>query len=753
MEQRLRSSCEYFDIDEQTRNQFFHLRISAENLARSNYCDRRVKDITLTQIYEIMIACGCISNEQAERIKALEIKTELDNIIGISSNIEQVRALVEADNKVVLISDMYLGEEIIRKMLMRIDPLFERIPIYVSSDYGVTKASGSLFEVVAEKENHGQYKQWLHIGDNTDSDILSASSLGIRTDHFCYENLLLYEKQLIDSSESNVTFQLVIGAARNGRLNHKNSESEYINTTEERAFEIGCSIGGPLLLPYIIWILKNSVHKGIKKLCFMARDGYVLKMIADRLIELNGLEIETKYFYGSRKSLRMPSLTMESNDLNIIIDNSSIHMIRSMEEIADLLEVPVELFRDYLPRYEKLSNKLLTTHAVKEIIASLCGDVSFQLYLLEIQQGKRELLLSYIKQEVGEIDACVAFVELFGSGLTQECLSKICKGAGNGPVQTFFMNKVRFKYKESGINYVYMPIDEPLAYITEEMCRAPHGQTVGYKKVNGRIVPILGTDEQEQLKRYGYHLYMEGVMSFVDFYHESIKNNHNIDIKDNTHLYLQYLRYITKTPDKEVLDYFGDMPFNHTGRDKEEAMFAPKLSKEQLQKLFLTRYNEPLDLYYKGSSLEYSLLRCSDEEKELVSRYKSKNKEINWSRVRNSIPGLDVGWGEEHAFADEYDLIAENIILYAAGKKGQLLYSQLINRPEYNIIAWIDSEYMKYQAQQIQVQNPVVIKELEYEQVVIAVLDKLVADEIMTNLLSLGVPRSKILWIQPKVRQ
>ncbi|WP_139243379.1 hypothetical protein [Anaerocolumna xylanovorans] len=750
MEQYLQKNKEYKDIDEHIRNHFYYLRISAEKLARSNYCDNFINDITLAQIYEIIGACGLLSEEQLERIKALEIKVELENIIGISSNIEEVRSLIEAGNKVVLISDMYLGEEIIRKMLIKADAVFKAIPIYVSSDYSKTKESGKLYELVAEKENKGFYKQWVHRGDNLDADILSAASYGIQAEHYQFEELQPYEKQLVYSSENNVTVQLLIGTARNGRIFYTENKLEIKAVLDKKAFEIGSSIGAPVLLPYIIWILKQCEKKGIRRLYFVARDGYVLKKIADRVIELNKQDIKTSYFYGSRKALRMPSIDTINDDLGRIIKNSSIHMIHSLEEIADLFEVPLAVLRCYLPKYEKLEKKILTTSAVEAIIGILSEDIHFGQQVYEIQREKRKLLVSYIKQEVGVIDHTVAFVELFGSGLTQECLAKICKDISNEPIQSFFFNKVRLSKKEFGISYVYMPIDEPLAYIVEELCRAPHGQTIGYKDEDGTIVPVLGADEQAALERHGYNRYIDGVMQFVDLYNGVL--NYNINVDEHIPFYLQYLKYITQTPDEETLNYFGEMPFNHTGRDREEALFAPKLSREQLQQIFLTRYNEPIEMYYKGSSLEYSLLRCSEEEKELVLQYKRKNRENNWNRTPNSCPGIDAGWGENHTFADEYNLIEKNIILYAAGKRGQLLHSQLMHRPEYNILAWIDTNYEKYQAQKLDIQNPAVIRELEYDQVVIGVLDKKVVDEIITVLLELGVPKKKILWIKPRPR-
>ena len=49
-------------------------------------------------------------------------------------------------------------------------------------------------------------------------------------------------------------------------------------------------------------------EKGIQKLFFIARDGYILKKIADILIEKYRYPIATVYLYGSRKAWRLPSI-------------------------------------------------------------------------------------------------------------------------------------------------------------------------------------------------------------------------------------------------------------------------------------------------------------------------------------------------------------------------------------------------------------------------------------------------------------
>ena len=66
------------------------------------------------------------------------------------------------------------------------------------------------------------------------------------------------------------------------------------------------ALGGPMLFPYVYWILEDSKKRGVENLYFIARDGFVLKVIADRIIANKSINLSTYYLIGSRVSWRDP---------------------------------------------------------------------------------------------------------------------------------------------------------------------------------------------------------------------------------------------------------------------------------------------------------------------------------------------------------------------------------------------------------------------------------------------------------------
>ena len=63
---------------------------------------------------------------------------------------------------------------------------------------------------------------------------------------------------------------------------------------------------GPILLSYVVYILRDAEKRKVRKLYFLSRDGYILCKIAKILCVSYKLPIECEYLYVSRLALRAP---------------------------------------------------------------------------------------------------------------------------------------------------------------------------------------------------------------------------------------------------------------------------------------------------------------------------------------------------------------------------------------------------------------------------------------------------------------
>ena len=63
-------------------------------------------------------------------------------------------------------------------------------------------------------------------------------------------------------------------------------------------------VTAPVLFCYVGYVIESAVKLGIQRIYFLARDGYILKSIADVIIKKRELDIDTHYLYVSRYALR-----------------------------------------------------------------------------------------------------------------------------------------------------------------------------------------------------------------------------------------------------------------------------------------------------------------------------------------------------------------------------------------------------------------------------------------------------------------
>lgn len=93
--------------------------------------------------------------------------------------------------------------------------------------------------------------------------------------------------------------------------------------------------------------------------------------------------------------------------------------------------------------------------------------------------------------------------------------------------------------------------------------------------------------------------------------------------------------------------------------------------------------------------------------------------------------------------------VSDRLVLYGAGAVGIHLESYIRSIKGSNIICWVDRSYMDLQST-LDVISPKQITNYDYDYVIIAILRESVVQSAKKDLLALGVPEEKILWIEQK---
>ena len=705
------------------RNNFYNLRIQIEMLTRRMYCHGEIEDITLNQIYETMYLVGMINKGDINYLIELEKEIELKNTIGIKENIDLVKKLLNDGKSVIAVSDMYLDANTIHEMLCIADKCLSNIKVYVSSETKKTKLSGNMYRLVQRKEGIN-YHEWFHKGDNLLSDVQMASRFGINAIHYKYVNLNNLEKNILD--EKDMQSQLVIGATKNIRLLNQLSYKE----------NMGNCIGAVILYPYVEWIIKKSIHKEIKRLYFVARDGYILKKIADIIINKCGYNIKTKYIYGSRSAWRIPVINKENFEEVLSLSNMS--YIKNINNLGKILGLASSEIFPFIPNEYKKNGLLLSTGALNRLLNELRENNEFWKYMDQKNRDKKDLAIGYLKQEINIDDDKFAFVELHGSGYTQICLGKLIHNFYDKKIENFYYTMDTLPLTNECTFNVFIPgqLSQPL--ILEALCRAEHGQTVGYEKEKNKIIPILDDNEIRHLKNYQYSEYIKGVLLFAQYF----ENN---SVEENVNISYKCLKYIAETPDREVINFIAGIPFELTGY-KKAVEFAPVLTKKQMIDIYVL--GNIVEKNYDGASFSYSEMKTAVQGIN-IDFYKNVGRNFAGRCIR-----LPFKWRKRISDRSKSQIRlcygmekGSKIVIYGAGNLGNNLYTVFKKKKIFDVVLWVDKWFEECSKRGLPVENPESIKEVRFDYIVIAVVDYQNFTSIKEKLLSLDIHPSKFNWI------
>lgn len=710
---------------------FYELRTGAEELARQVARVDGRQDVTIEEIYKALATTACITEIQQKELEMLEVETEHNNALGIARNIHLLKNLKDRGEHVVLISDMYLGEKNIRYILSGIDSLFTEIPIYVSSDYGKTKGAGGLYQIVKSKEKVS-FSDWTHYGDNEYADIKSALDLGIKAIHLAPENAAEYEQP-----QKDFYYQLSCGI------------SKYIRGfgNGDTASEVGSSLAGSILYPYVSWVLKKSVELDIARLYFVARDGWILKQIADVIIQIRNYPVKTSYIYGSRKAWRLPSYEGSKEDFDRIIKWSNMDEVLCLNDLAEVFQLTMEELRPFLQEEFRKTEGSCQLHRIQILNFSekLGENEAFRKYLVEKQTDNRKRVIQYLQQEIEVADERFAFVELSGTGLTQQCLARLIKKFYNGEIRNFFF-KLDTIQKEKWCQFInFYPSYLNRSYMLELLCRAPHGQTKGYIEGGGKIEPVIEEAEGESIKSYHIESYRDSVLNYVNLMEKmSIKNG--LEYNSRLDIVKEYMNVITTFPPKRIADYFCNMPFSSGGRKNTIVRFAPEVSDKQLRKIYFWNNGKNIGQIYQGNSLDYALIASCHGAmyKEKCLRYRESligKCLVGWNRYfrTRQKPGTD--------FFCPWELLRGNIIIFGAGKVGQAYVKQARQKcAKCDSLLWVDNNYSELQRMGMEVRAPQEIMGYAFDRIIIAIHNTNVRREIRNSLCEMGIEAEKIYY-------
>jgi len=282
------------------------MRDRAKKQIRENY--------SLDELYRQMEISEAMPYGQIEVIKNTELALEEKMLVPRRKILSLLKELLESGREVYIISDMYLPKDFYTDIFRKYDISVPSQAMLLSNELNANKTDGTLWEYYAGNIVKG--RPALHIGDNRKADFENPGVYDIQA----YLTPSVWE-MLLKSSLRNMAPHIcgLYDTSVMGCVMDRIFEDPFaLNNTDgmlciKNNHDMGYCVFGPVIMTFALWLLRKVKEDGIKKLVFMARDGYFLKEDFESICTLLGENVECCYIGISRQLAMMASIETEED--------------------------------------------------------------------------------------------------------------------------------------------------------------------------------------------------------------------------------------------------------------------------------------------------------------------------------------------------------------------------------------------------------------------------------------------------------
>ncbi len=274
------------------------------------------------------------------------------------------------------------------------------------------------------------------------------------------------------------------------------SKSEGLLTAAEKTdhndtfAQVTAYVTAPVLFCYVKSVLDKACKAGIKKIYFLARDGYVMQKIANKIIESESMDIESKYLYCSR----------------YVLKNALYYLCEGTEELESTGFFGRCAFQSALNTLSRAGFDDADRKAIYKEIGFdgdekvVMGNGEFDsfceklkncniLYSMLKEKSRQEYrnILAYFEQE-GLFDAVpFALCDTGWLGSIQSALTKLTENKVQCRIKGFYFGLFRNADYDSYIPYLFAGenahkvVPRFCNNLFECFCSAPHGMTAGFQ--------------------------------------------------------------------------------------------------------------------------------------------------------------------------------------------------------------------------------------------------------------------------------
>jgi len=482
------------------------------------------EEVLLSARYQAMQRAYGLTDAQRDALYDLEIATEKAVCRPRFAGKAAFDMAKKAGKHIILISDMYLGRDVV-EMLLAESGYQGWDRLYLSSEEGLLKHAGRLFDHVLKTEARPA-ASILHIGDNAVADIEKAQSRGMRT-WFLPAGASIVKKisnvpQAFNSVKDAITRSVIQGVM----IRHMTSRAlpDIPGHSAGDGRQLGYVTMGPAMWGFAHWILEQAKSKGLTDIYFLARDGDIIKRCFDALAVSH--DIRSHYVLTSRRSVSVANLRNRQDIVQLLERNftpCAISVLLRNRFGIDAAQIPAQAFTDHgLAGPHARADK----RTIEASLRSFFADTRVSNIILENSATERKLLSRYY-EESGMTDPArrIGLVDIGHMGSLQADITALMNlGSVHG---MYFATQIEVDQTiPAGHTAAGYAVDrfssKDMAHpyrrhilMFEATFQNDVGSFVRFEERDGERVPVLLPTESETARVALIRLIHDGILAFV----------------------------------------------------------------------------------------------------------------------------------------------------------------------------------------------------------------------------------------------
>jgi len=259
------------------------MRCESRARRRVRFAEQR-DEVSIEEIYAALYPAA--DDEARSESIAQELAAEARHCYGFAPTAALIRDAKARGLKVILVSDTYLSEPQLRRLIA--DAAGEDVAaqidrIFCSSQYGVAKAGGLFRHVLADLGISPQ--AIIHVGDNVVADRQAPEALGIHGIHFRQFDPAAEQRLRLEAAAASI-LDPAVRVSVPAYQPHRPAVS--LRGPEDAAWTLGHDVLGPIMHAFASWVKSEAASMSDRlgrpvKLLFVLRDGHLPQQVFDAI--------------------------------------------------------------------------------------------------------------------------------------------------------------------------------------------------------------------------------------------------------------------------------------------------------------------------------------------------------------------------------------------------------------------------------------------------------------------------------------